>query len=332
VDARQNLQLGARPVRRLRERLSLKDELLLALMPTGIIRFVLAFVEVPTAQRPLFASLASSAILINVVPQHGANGMRALVLGHTVAALAGFAAYVVLGPECLAAGAAMVLTIGPIILLDAVHSPAVAASLAFAFRTGDVSNLVLFLLAACVVTLLLPDLIDAAVIAAVLLINAGVGFVQERKAERSVRALMKLVSPRARVLRDGQERELDRAGSWCPGTWCCWSQGCAYSRTRLLSATTLTLDESLLTGESFPVHNRTEPVAQDTPVAERSSNLYAGTVAATGRARAVVVATGERTELGRRRCGAEAAVSEGAPGVGREADHPSADRRGTPGG
>lgn len=141
-------------MRRLRQRLSLGDELLLALLPTLIILVVLAFVSTLSQQRVLFASLASSAFLIYLDPQHGMNSVRALVVAHTLAALAGFGTWLLFGPHYLAAGAAMVTTIVLVIALDAVHPPAVSTSLAFAFRTGDERNLPLFLLALLVVALL----------------------------------------------------------------------------------------------------------------------------------------------------------------------------------
>ncbi|HSP80939.1 MAG TPA: cation-transporting P-type ATPase, partial [Myxococcaceae bacterium] len=71
------------------------------------------------------------------------------------------------------------------------------------------SPLIYILLAAGVVTLALGEYIDAGVIAAILVINAIIGFTQERQAEGSVRALMKLVSPRARVVREGREWEVE---------------------------------------------------------------------------------------------------------------------------
>ena len=140
--------------RALRKRLSLRDELVLAFVPTVTVLLVFAMVESLTNQRLLFASLASSAFLIYLDPEHGTNRARTLTIAQLTAALIGYAAFEVIGPSYLAGAAAMVLTITLMILLDAVHPPAVATALAFAFRTGDEKNLVLFMLAVALVAIL----------------------------------------------------------------------------------------------------------------------------------------------------------------------------------
>jgi Ca2+-transporting ATPase len=71
------------------------------------------------------------------------------------------------------------------------------------------SPLIYILLAAMLVTLLLREFVDAGVIAAVLVLNAIIGFSQERRAEQSVRALMRLMAPRAHVVRDGREWDVE---------------------------------------------------------------------------------------------------------------------------
>lgn len=133
--------------RSLRRRLTLKGEFALAFAPTTIILAVLALVEVLSQQRLLFASLASSAFLIYLDPQHGTNSVRTLMTSQVMAATLGFLTYLVLGPGYWSAGCAMVLTIALMILLDAVHPPAVSTSLSFALRAGNENNLVLFGLA-----------------------------------------------------------------------------------------------------------------------------------------------------------------------------------------
>ena len=141
-------------MRSLRQRLGLRGELTLALLPTATILIVFAFVEVLSQQRLLFASLASSAFLIYLDPQHGMNSVRTLVTAHLIAASLGFGTYILLGDGYLAAGAAMLGTVVLMIILDAVHPPAVSTSLSFAFRAGSVSNLLLFILAIGITVLL----------------------------------------------------------------------------------------------------------------------------------------------------------------------------------
>ena len=141
--------------RALRRRLSLQSEFTLALLPTVTVLAVFAFVEVLSEQRLLFASLASSAFLIYLDPQHGMNRARTLLVSQLSAAALGFALDLALGPDYLAGGAAMVLTITLMILLDAMHPPAISTSLSFAFRMGDASNVLLFALAVGVTLALL---------------------------------------------------------------------------------------------------------------------------------------------------------------------------------
>lgn len=133
--------------RSLRRRLNLKGEFALALAPTIIVLAVLALVEVLSQQRLLFASLASSAFLIYLDPEHGTNSVRTLVTSQMMAATIGFLTYLTFESGYLSGGCAMVITIGLMILLDAVHPPAVSTSLSFALRAGNENNLVLFGLA-----------------------------------------------------------------------------------------------------------------------------------------------------------------------------------------
>lgn len=140
--------------RRIRRRLTLGGELTLALVPTATVLLVFAFVEVLTQQRLLFASLASSAFLIYLDPEHGTNSVRTLAIAQLGAAAAGFVAHALIGPNYWAAAAAMVTTIVLMIFADVVHPPAVATALAFGFRTGDERNIVMFALAVGLIVLL----------------------------------------------------------------------------------------------------------------------------------------------------------------------------------
>ena len=133
--------------RSLRRRLNLRGELVLAIAPTLTVLGVLALVEVLSRQRLLFASLAASAFLIYLDPQHGTNKVRTLVLAQMMAATIGMITHLLLGSGYLSGGSAMVVTIVLMIVLDAMHPPAVATSLSFALRAGKESNLVLFGLA-----------------------------------------------------------------------------------------------------------------------------------------------------------------------------------------
>jgi CBS-domain-containing membrane protein len=138
-----------------RRRLGLRKELLLAIAPTVTVLLVLALVEAVSHQRLLFASLASSAFLIYLDPGHSVNQARTLILAQLGAALIGMLSYLVLGPGYVSAGVAMISAIVLMILLDAVHPPAVATALSFGLKAGEVSNLILFCLALGITVVLL---------------------------------------------------------------------------------------------------------------------------------------------------------------------------------
>lgn len=120
---------------------------MLAIVPTITVLGVFALVEVLSQQRLLFASLAASAFLIYLDPQHGANSMRTLILSQMLAATLGLILFLMLGAGYLSGGLAMLGTIVLMIVLDAMHPPAVATALSFAFRAGNESNLLLFAMA-----------------------------------------------------------------------------------------------------------------------------------------------------------------------------------------
>ncbi len=161
-------------------------------------------------------------------------------------------------------------------------------------------NLLLYvLMAAAAITAALGHWIDSAVIAAVVLLNGAIGFLQEGKAERALQAIRHLLAPRAVVLRDGRPVETD-AAALVPGDVVLVASGDSVpADARLLQARGLRVDESALTGESVPVDKAPEPVADDASIGDRLSMVHAGTLVVQGQARAVVVATGASTEVGR---------------------------------
>lgn len=160
------------------------------------------------------------------------------------------------------------------------------------------SPLVVIMLVAFVIVLLLKEYLDALFVGAALALNAIVGVTQERKAERTVRSLAKLVVPRARVIRDGEEQEIDSA-DLVPGDLVVLESGAwVPADLRLTVAHALQVDESQLTGESVPVDKDTGAVDAEAQVADRRSMVYSGSTVSSGWGTGIVVATGARTELG----------------------------------
>eukprot|EP01036_Dinobryon_divergens_P045441 gene45442-60709_t len=130
-------------------------------------------------------------------------------------------------------------------------------------------------------------------------LNAVIGFVQEGKAERALQAIRRMLSPRALVLRDGAQHDID-ATDLVPGDIVLLASGDRVpADLRLLQARNLRIDEAALTGESVPVDKDTAEVDEAAPIGDRLGMAYAATMVTQGQARAVVVATGARTEIGR---------------------------------
>ena len=140
---------------------------------------------------------------------------------------------------------------------------------------------------------------EAIVILAIVVLNALLGFFQEARAERSVRALMALAAPEATVVRDG-ERQRIPADEIVPGDIVLVEAGDRIpADARVVEEANLHTDEAPLTGESMPVPKDTRALDADLGIGDRRNMLYSSTVATYGRGRAVVVATGMGTEVGR---------------------------------
>ena len=159
--------------------------------------------------------------------------------------------------------------------------------------------LILILIAAALISAALGELLDAGAIAVVVVLNACLGFAQEYKAERAVRALKKLASPKARVRRDGEEALID-VRELVPGDIIILETGDRIpADCRILESVNMQADESMLTGESKPVSKTAEKLKAGLPVADRKNLLYMGTVLTNGRGSAIVAATGMGTEIGK---------------------------------
>ncbi|MGY6022690.1 cation-translocating P-type ATPase [Streptomyces spinosirectus] len=158
------------------------------------------------------------------------------------------------------------------------------------------------LLIAAVVAAVIGDLRDAVVITVVLQINAVLGYLQERRAERSLEALRRMLVPTARVRRAGTEQVVEADGL-VPGDVVLLEAGDRVPADgRLLVARSVEVAEAALTGESQPVAKSAAPLAPvdgaPVPLAERTGMLFMNTALTRGRAEMVVTATGMRTELG----------------------------------
>ena len=159
--------------------------------------------------------------------------------------------------------------------------------------------LIYVLLASVALAIIMGKVVDGLVVLGVVVLNTLIGFVQEYRAGKAIEALMDMVPQTTTVLRDGQKTTLP-AADLVPGDVVELASGDRVpADMRLLLARSLKADEAALTGESVPVEKHTEPLAEETQLADRSNTVYGGTLVTYGTGTAVVVATANDTELGR---------------------------------
>ncbi len=160
------------------------------------------------------------------------------------------------------------------------------------------SPIALILLCAVLITFFLKDFTDSVVIALALLINVVIGVIQEGRASHAFEALKKHDAKYAFVIREGVLSKIE-ANLLVPGDIISLSSGNAIpADARLIEAKDLTVNEAALSGEWLPVEKNTNPCGEEAPLSERLCMVYAGTLAVSGTALAVVTATNERTEIG----------------------------------
>ncbi len=159
--------------------------------------------------------------------------------------------------------------------------------------------LVVILIIAAAVALIVGEYVDAAAIFAIVIINSILGFLQERKAEKSLEALKKFAAPKSKVLRDGEITIID-SFNIVPGDILVLEVGDKVpADCRIVEETNLKADESVLTGESTPVVKTSEPLNGELVIADRKNMLFSGTTVVYGRCRAIAVGTGAQTEFGK---------------------------------
>jgi len=159
--------------------------------------------------------------------------------------------------------------------------------------------LIYILLAAAATTALLDEWLDSGVIFGVVMVNAIVGFLQESKALRAIEALARSMTTEATLLRSGRKRQVN-ASELVPGDIVLLQAGDKVpADVRLLRVRGLQVDESALTGESVPVSKGTAALAAAAGIGDRSNMAFSSALVTYGTGRGVVVATGDRTEIGR---------------------------------
>jgi Ca2+-transporting ATPase len=159
--------------------------------------------------------------------------------------------------------------------------------------------LVLILIAASLVSMLIGEITDSAVIILIVILNAVLGVIQESRASKALEALQKMAAPEAKVIRDGHIVEVP-ARELVPGDLVLLEAGnYVPADLRLVESVNLKIDEASLTGESVPVEKNADIVYQEEmPLGDRTNSAFMGTVVTYGRGKGVVVSTGMNTEIG----------------------------------
>jgi len=157
---------------------------------------------------------------------------------------------------------------------------------------------VFILLIAVAISFLVQKHLDAIVILSIIFLNALIGFLQEKKAEKAVQSLKKLLVPKTKVYRNSNLVLVD-SSKIVPGDIVLYEAGDKVTAdTRIIEETNIKVLESIITGESFPIEKSADVLKSNTGKLEKTNILWAGTLVSTGRALGVVFATGENTILG----------------------------------
>jgi P-type Mg2+ transporter len=161
------------------------------------------------------------------------------------------------------------------------------------------SPITIILIAAAILSMILHDVVDSAIILVIVFTSSILGFFQEKGAANAVSQLLKIVQMRCAVLRDGVEKEIP-VEEVVPGDMIILNAGDIIPGDCLLvDSTELYVDEAAFTGETFPVEKKPGIVPADTPLSKRSNALFMGSHIISGKAKALVAATGKSTEFGK---------------------------------
>ena len=161
------------------------------------------------------------------------------------------------------------------------------------------SPLIFILMGAAILTGILQEWLNMFVIVSAILINAGLGLYREYQAENTLEKLKTYIKDRSRVIRNGNEQEIE-SSLLVPGDIIKLSYGSRIpADARLILVNNLKVDEAILTGESIPETKALDIVSESTQMADRTNMVYAGTLVVEGFATAVIIETGNRTEIGK---------------------------------
>ncbi|MBO6195394.1 MAG: HAD-IC family P-type ATPase [Bacilli bacterium] len=161
------------------------------------------------------------------------------------------------------------------------------------------SPIELILVFTIIVSIFVGEIVDAGVITFILLVDTIMGAYQENRALKSVESLNNMLKSKSKVLRDNKEFNIDSEDIVVGDIILLESGDRINADARIIESTNLQIDESVLTGESLTVQKEDDVLDDKTILAERKNMVYAGCSVITGRAIAIVTATGIETEIGK---------------------------------
>jgi len=161
-----------------------------------------------------------------------------------------------------------------------------------------INPIVLILLVAMAFSFVVGEILDGFVILGIVMIDAIIGTVQSKRAQRIASSLSGMIKVKTKVLRDGNKLEIDSKNLVVGDIVYLESGDKVSADMRILQCSNFTVDEALLTGESINATKNVEEVDQNAPLGDRTSMVFSGSSVITGRAVCVVVETGLNTEIG----------------------------------
>ena len=158
--------------------------------------------------------------------------------------------------------------------------------------------IIVLIVAAGLAALLEHSYVDAIIILCIVIINTAIGVLQEYKTEKTLEHLKNLMTPNARVMRDGKMQVISSVDV-VPGDILLIDEGeKIVADARMIISGGLRVNQAILTGESVPQDKNIHTLSESVPLSDRSNMLYQGTSVAAGSGQAIIVATGSHTELG----------------------------------
>lgn len=162
-----------------------------------------------------------------------------------------------------------------------------------------INPIVLILLVAMAFSFIVGEVLDAIVILGIVVIDATIGTIQSKRAQRVASSLAKMIKVKSKVLRDGEKQEIDSKNLTIGDIVFLESGDKISADMRIITCSNLSVDESLLTGESINSTKNTLDLPDNCSLGDRKNMVFSGSTVITGRASAVVVGIGTDTEIGK---------------------------------